>query len=125
MLGSIEAKSSHPIAQAFVDYLQTNKLDVLDVTNFENIAGIGIKAEVNSKRVLLGNSKILEKYNIENSYANIEDSLAESGNSIVYIVIGNEIAGIVGINDIIRENARDTIATLNENNIKTIMLTRR
>ena len=51
--------------------------------------------------------------------------LQKNGNSIVYVVQNKEIIAIIGINDIVRENAKEVISNLNKNKIETIMLTRR
>ena len=122
-VGSIEAKSTHPIAKAFTDYLEENKIEKIEINNFENIAGLGIKANVGNDEILLGNSKILDKYEISNNYLEDENKLAVQGNSIVYVVKNKEIIAIIGINDIIRENAKEVISDLNKNKIETIMLT--
>ena len=121
--GSIEAKSTHPIANAFKDYLEENKMETLDIANFENIAGLGLKAEFQNDTILLGNSKILKKYEIQNKHEEDEKALAEKGNSIVYVVKNKDVAMIIGINDVVKENAKDVILTLNKNKIETIMLT--
>ena len=123
LVGSIEAKSTHPIGKAFTDYLEENKIETLKITNFENMAGLGIRAEVDNEEILLGNSKMLEKYEIENNHLEDEKQLAENGNSIVYVVKNKEIIALIGINDIVRENAKEVISTLNKNKIETIMLT--
>ena len=121
--GSIEAKSTHPISKAFVDYLDENNIEKIDVIDFENLPGLGIKAKVLENEYLLGNSKILLEYNIENSHKEDERVLAEDGNSIVYIVKDSNIIGIIGVNDILRENASEVINLLQTKNIDTIMLT--
>ena len=125
IIGSIEAKSTHPIAKAFTDYLEENKLETLDINNFEDITGLGIKADIKNDEIILGNSKILSKYEIQNNHLDDEKKLAENGNSIVYVVKNKEIVAIIGINDIVRENAKEVITTLNKKKIETIMLTRR
>ena len=122
-VGSIESKSTHPIGKAFTDYLQDKKLQTLNISDFENIAGLGIKATIDDNDFLLGNAKILQKYNIENSHEEDEKKLAENGNSIVYVVKNQQIVGIIGINDIVRENAKEVVAELNKRKIQTIMLT--
>ena len=68
---------------------------------------------------------MLENYNIENSHKGDEKSLSEKGNSIVYVVENEKIIAIIGINDIVKENVKEVISTLNKNKIETIMLTRR
>ena len=123
LAGSIESKSTHPIAKAFTDYLDENKIKLLEVEEFENIAGLGISGKINQKKILLGNAKIIEKYNIENKYQDYEKKLADKGNSIIYIVENDKILGIVGVNDIVREESKDVIKQLSEMKIKTIMLT--
>ena len=121
--GSIEAKSTHPIAKAFTDYLDENKIEKINVDNFENIAGLGLKANIENDEYILGNRKILEKYNIDNKYEADESSLSNAGNSIVYIVKNKEVIALLGINDILRENSKEIIEILNKKCIKTIMLT--
>ena len=123
IVGSIEKKSTHPIGKAFTDYLEENKIEVLDIENFENITGLGIKAEIENDEILLGNAKMLDKYEIKNEYMEDEKQIAEEGNSIVYVVKNKEIIALIGVNDIVRENTKDVISTLNKKNIQTIMLT--
>ena len=67
--------------------------------------------------------QLLNKYKIENKYIEQEELLATNGNSIVYIAKNNEILGIIGVNDIIRGNAKNIIEELNKNNIEVMMLT--
>ena len=68
---------------------------------------------------------MLENYGIENTHAEDEKALSEKGNSIVYVVENEKIIAIIGINDIVKENVKEVISTLNKNKIETIMLTRR
>lgn len=123
LVGSIESKSAHPISKAFIDYLKENNLQTLEVEDFKDISGYGIIAKVNNQEFIIGNSKILSKYNIENKHLEDETKLAQSGNSIVYIVIDKNIIAIIGVNDIVRENAKEVIEELNKDKIQTIMLT--
>ena len=123
IIGSAEKKSTHPIGKAFTDYLEENKIEALNVENFENIAGIGIKASIENNEILLGNAKILSQYKIENKHEDEERQISEEGNSIVYAVKNKEIIALIGVNDIVRENTKEVISNLNKNKIKTIMLT--
>lgn len=121
--GSLESKSTHPISKAFKEYLETNKIELLNVEKFEDISGYGITGIINNDTILVGNSKLLDKNNIQNKYAEQEKELALKGNSIVYVVKNNKILGIIGVNDIVRDNAKEIINELNNNNIEVIMLT--
>jgi len=116
-VASLEKKSTHPIAKAFEEY------DSYEVIEFENIVGKGIRGIVDNKEIILGNSKILEHYNIENLHKSDEAKLTKEGNSIIYVAEDKKIIGLLGVNDIIRENIKETIEKLNKNKIETIMLT--
>lgn len=117
LVASVEAKSTHPIAKAFEEYSK------FEVEQFENIAGFGIKCVVKEQKIILGNSKILNYYSIENMHLEDEKALSSEGNSIIYVVQNKEIVAIIGVNDIVRENTKEIIENLNKNKIETIMLT--
>jgi Cu+-exporting ATPase len=123
IVGSIENKSTHPIAKAFVDYLEENKIPMHEVKEFGNVAGYGVIGKVNNQKVIIGNSKILESYNIENLYKQDEIELAQNGNSIVYVVQNEKVIALIGVNDIVRGEAKEVIKQLSNMKIETIMLT--
>ncbi len=146
LVGSLESKTAHPIGKAFTDYMEEKSLKTLEVEEFENIAGFGIKGKVKmqdgskaeieesiekindedkleAEEIIVGNAKILEKYQIENKYLDDEKTLSEQGNSIIYVAKANEVIALIGANDVVRENAKEVIETLNKNKIQTIMLT--
>ena len=122
-VGSVESKSTHPISKAFTDYLTENALEVLPVEDFESFSGQGVVGTVDGQKIIVGNHKILEKYNIGNPYGREEKELASQGNSIVYVARDNHVITIIGVNDIVKENAKQTIQALAKDNINTIMLT--
>ena len=103
--------------------MKEKNISELGVKNIENIAGYGLSGEIAQEKLTLGNRKLIEKLNIENNYINDETKLAEQGNSIVYVSKNNKIIALIGVNDIVRENAQEVIKNMNKNNIKTIMLT--
>ena len=123
LVGSIERKSTHPIGKAFTDYLKYNKLETLQVKEFGNVSGFGIIGRIYEQKFIIGNSKILESYNIKNIYEKDEKELAKQGNSIVYVVQNEQIIALIGVNDIVRENSKQVINELNSKNIDTVMLT--
>ncbi len=123
LVGSIESKSIHPIGKAFEKYLEENNLEKLEVKEFGSVTGLGIIGKVNNQKLMLGNSKILKEYNVENVYRHDEEELTKKGNSIVYVANENRILALIGVNDIVRENASEVIKELNRNKVETIMLT--
>jgi len=125
LVGSIESKSTHPIANAFVDYLDTNNIRKIKVDDFLSLSGLGVIGVVEGQKLILGNRKILEEYNIvyNEEYVQAENELLKEGNSIVYVANDKKVLALIGVNDLVRENAKDVIEALNKNNIQSIMLT--
>ncbi len=123
LVASLESKSTHPIGKAFMDYAEEKKISMLEVEQFENIAGHGIVGKIGKEEIIAGNAKILEKYQVTNLHIEDEKKLAEKGNSVIYVVKGKDIIALIGVNDIVRENVKKIIDILNKNNIQTIMLT--
>ena len=123
LVGSIESKSTHPIAKAFTGYIEENKLELLPVKEFGNMAGLGVIGRIKDTKMIIGNAKILKDLNLQNPYEEEEKTLAQEGNSIVYVVQDNKIIALIGVNDIVRDNAKEVIQNLKENHIDAIMLT--
>ena len=123
LVSSLESKSTHPIASAFENYANENNLKKLSVSEFKNIVGIGLKGVINEKEYLIGNNKMLEKYNIDNKVSKEEKELSLDGNSIVYVIENKKVIALIGVKDIIRDNATDVISKLKHLNKRVIMLT--
>ena len=64
LVGSAEKKSEHPLAQAIVEGIKEKSIELKEVTDFENIPGYGIKANVAGKVVLVGTRRLMKKYNV-------------------------------------------------------------
>ena len=122
IVSSLESKSTHPIASAFKSYASDNGLKSLNVSDFKNLAGIGLSGVINEKEYLIGNNKIFDKYKIDNNMSK-EEELALDGNSIVYILENRKVIALIGVKDIIRDNASRVIKKLKQINKRMIMLT--
>lgn len=123
IVASIESKSKHPISKAFLDYTAIRKIKLQPVENFINISGIGLSAIVNGRDYYVGNHKLFKELNIKNDYEEIEEKLSSLGNSIVYVIEDDVVVGLIGVNDIVREEAKDTITKLYSMNKEIMMLT--
>ncbi|HHT9121230.1 MAG TPA: heavy metal translocating P-type ATPase [Candidatus Wunengus sp. YC63] len=113
---SIEINSSHPVAKAIVEHAG-KEFDHKATTQVEEIAGHGLKGMVDSKQVLAGNLKLMQKYGV--SYP---DDLKAIADTIVIIAIDNKYAGYITIADEIKEDASQAIAEMHKLLIKTVML---
>ena len=123
LVGSIEAKSTHPIANTFTDAMKEQHLQILPVEDFANKSGYGLIGTIQGDKIIVGNRKLLEQYNIENLYKKEESDLAKQGCSIVYVAQGNKVIAIFGVNDIVKEDAKKVIQELQNQGVKAIMLT--
>lgn len=123
IVSSLENKTDHPIASSFKEYSKTNNLKFLDVDDFKNIAGIGLSGTINDKSYLVGNNKLFDKYKINNNMLREEKKLSLDGNSIVYVIEDKKVIGLIGVKDIIRDNAKDVINKLKNIDKRIIMLT--
>ena len=115
IVSSLESKSTHPIAKAF----KTSSL--LEVTNYKTLEGIGISGDVKNNHYKLGNYKILK--NLQNPYLEQEKKLKTTGNSIVYVIENETVIALIGVKDIIRDNAKEVIKKLTNLKKRVVMLT--
>ena len=123
-LASIENKSDHPIAKAIITYAKEHQIILEDITEFKEIAGHGIYGKMkNGDELLVGNSKLMEQNNIQIKNINDEQNLEKDGNSLLFISVNNELIALIGVKDILKENANETIQELKKKNIDVIMLT--
>lgn len=111
-----ESFSTHPIAKSIVKAYNQN-IDSKLILNHEELSGLGVKATIENKEVLIGNERLLEKFNIQ--IPSIEEKL-----NIIFIAINNIFAGYIVVSDIIKDEAKNVISELKHLDIKrTYMLT--
>ncbi|MBQ7549792.1 MAG: heavy metal translocating P-type ATPase, partial [Clostridia bacterium] len=123
LAAALEAGSSHPIAKAFTGFASAEKLSVPQADDFESIDGKGITAAVNGKRYFAGNAGLMAENGIDGVREDDGRRLSEDGNSLVYIADENSVLGLIGVNDVLRENAARVVTELREMGIETVMLT--
>lgn len=121
IIGSLESKSKHPLAEAVIRYIEESDMDFKEVHNFESITGKGVKGLINEKMFYVG-KKSLFKSSSEFPDEIIQ-KLQNEGKTIVIIGNDEHIIGLIGLMDKIRPLSKSTIQGLKQNNIKTVMLT--
>ncbi|WP_255493294.1 copper-translocating P-type ATPase [Dysgonomonas sp. HDW5B] len=118
---SINIHSEHPLAEAVVKYAKENNADLLEVSDFEAIAGQGVVGTIDEKRIALGNKKLINTITAEVEKQVIEQQ--NLGKTVSYLSIDNKIAGFVVISDAIKQTSQQAIQTLMNQGIEVIMLT--
>jgi len=116
LTAALESKSTHPIALAVVAHAG-NSYHQKTITEVEEISGHGLKGKVDDKMLLVGNGKLLKKYNI--AYPSEIDTIIES---IVLVAINNQFAGYITIADKIKEDALAAVEQLHGLGIKNIVM---
>lgn len=119
---SVEKKSEHPIARAIVEAAELRSLDFDEIRDFEAISGQGVRAGVGQYVVLIGNKKLMDVNNISVNVGDLDD-LVNDGNSILFVALNGELACLIGVKDVVKENVADVISTLKDKGVKVVMLT--
>lgn len=113
---SLESKSTHPIASAIVKFAKGSQKNKT-AENVEEISGHGLSGTIDGKKVLAGNAKLLQKFNID-----YDKSIDSNPETIVAVAIENKYAGYITIADEVKEDAKQAVAILHQMKIKTVML---
>uniref|UniRef100_UPI00374CC4DD heavy metal translocating P-type ATPase n=1 Tax=Chryseobacterium indologenes TaxID=253 RepID=UPI00374CC4DD len=116
LVNVLESKSTHPVATAIHNYVGDINYSI-PLENVEEIAGHGLKATVNGKELLVGNFKLMDKFNIsyDINHANIVYT-------VIAVAYDKKFAGYITIADSIKEDAKITVDNLHKMNVKATML---
>lgn len=111
---SLESNSNHPVSTAIIEFASEFNLKKLEVENQKEIAGCGIYGEMEEKQVIIGNKKMLDKYQIE-----VDSKIPENA---ILIAVNNKISAYITLNERIREGVKETITKLYETGIKKVVM---
>jgi P-type Cu2+ transporter len=125
LIGATEAKSSHPLAGAVLDELKKRGLALPQaVDKFENLSGLGVKAMVESKPVLIGTIKLMKENGVPLNVLEqkINEFLAR-GETIMILAVNGIVKAVVGVTDPIKPSAAKTVERLKNLGIEIAMIT--
>jgi Cu2+-exporting ATPase len=123
LVASAERGSEHPLAGAIVDAANERNLQLADATDFEAIAGHGLEATVNGRRLAVGNAALLERQGISpDGLSEAAARLSSEGKTAMYVAVDGQAAGLVAAADQIRPSARIAIAALKELGLEVAMI---
>ncbi|WP_162011100.1 heavy metal translocating P-type ATPase [Streptococcus sp. S784/96/1] len=124
LLASLESLSEHPISSAIVQKAKQEKIELLEVTHFESLAGFGLKGIVNGYELLVGNHSLMEKHCIDLSKMEADfNQLISEGQTPVLAAIDGQLVGLIGVADQLKEDSQKAIKSLQKNGLELIMLT--
>ena len=123
-VASCELLSEHPLAKAIVNNAKENEIDIEEPKDFKMYPGKGVSCKNSYGSVLAGNLNFLNENGVEleNVESNL-DKLKHEGKASIVIALNGEVAGLIGLSDVIREDSKDMIENLHDLDTETILLT--
>jgi Cu2+-exporting ATPase len=124
LVASAERGSEHPLAEAIVNGARERGLALSEASQFDSIAGHGIRATVDRRTLLIGNAKFMRDQRVEAS--DLEQraaELASAGKTPMFIAVDGQAAGLVAVADTIKPSAAEAIRRLKAQGIEPVMIT--
>ncbi len=111
---SLEVNSNHPISSAIIEFAKQNNIKLLEVEKQKEIVGCGIYGKIEGKDVIIGNKKMLEKYDIA-----LEEIVPENA---ILVAVDRKIVAYITLEENIREGFKETLSKLYDIGIKKIVM---
>jgi Cu+-exporting ATPase len=123
-VAALEARSEHPIAAAIVRAAQAEGVGSHDVSEFTSLTGLGVRAKVGGRDVLVGADRLLMKEGIDpGALAEVEIDLARRGRTALYAAMDGRVAAVIGVADPVKPSSRAAIAALHAQGLRVAMIT--
>lgn len=119
---SLEQNSEHPIAAGIVNSAKEQDMTLREITDFQSITGKGIEGKVDGKQVNVVSPGYVNDNKMDYD-RELFNGMSEEGKTVVFVLLEDKLIGMIALADIVRETAKEAIATLKENGIHSIMLT--
>ncbi len=121
---ALEANSEHVIARGILKKAQEEDVQVEKATKFTAVPGKGARAFVGKKEVFVGNANLMRDLNVElKEHEEVVSRLSAEGKTVVYVVSGKSLQGLIAMADLIREESRQAVKVLKELGLEVSMLT--
>jgi copper-transporting P-type ATPase V len=122
---AVESGSEHPIGAAIVDGARDRGLEIPAATSFTNLAGHGVRAEVDGRSVLVGRRKLVDEHNLalSDQLAHASARLEEQGRTAVFVGRDSKVVGVLAVADTVKDDAADVIARLHAMGLQVAMIT--
>lgn len=125
LAASVESESEHPIARAIVAAAKERKLKLKSVSAFTSLAGRGAKAKVGTELIYVGGPRLIEelKIPIPEEMIKAASIASEEGKTVVYVIAGKRVQGILMLADVIRPESKEAVRELQQMGKRVAMLT--
>jgi Cu+-exporting ATPase len=124
LAASVERNSEHPLAEAIVQYAQSQEVEMTDVKEFEAIAGSGVQGRVSDQWIQIGTQRWMSELNIDTRCLEQPwNQLEDLGKTVVWIAVNGKAEGMMGIADAVKPSSIHAIRALQRMGLEVIMLT--
>ena len=123
IVASCEKLSEHPLAKAIVKNAKEAQIDIEEPQDFKMYPGKGVTCTNSYGKIYAGNSKFLSEHNIDIDVDCQLDKLRHEGKASIIVALNDEVIGLIGLSDVIREDSKDMIERLHELGTEIILLT--
>ncbi|KAB8314347.1 copper-translocating P-type ATPase [Tolypothrix campylonemoides VB511288] len=124
LAASVERNSEHPLAEAVVNYAQSQGVELRDAQEFEAIAGSGVQGYVSNQWIQIGTHRWMNELGIDtNALQEHWDRLEYLGKTVIWIAVNSKVQGIMGIADAVKPSSVNAIRTLQKMGLEVVMLT--
>lgn len=120
-VAALQQNSEHHIAKGVMRKLQHENLDLWKVSGFEYMQGVGVKGEVNGKNIIAAGPNYFKQNNLETPP--IPDIINQDTETVNFVLIDDEPAGVISLSDSIREGSKEAIDMLKKMGIQSFLLT--
>ena len=124
LAASAEKGSEHPLGEAIVRRAKEEHSILLEPKGFQAIAGYGIEAIIDSKKILLGNPRLMEERKIAlNGLSQEAERLSNEGKTPVFLAVDGKSVGLLAVADTLKENSKEAVQALRSLGLEVVMLT--
>ena len=122
--GGVEKGSEHPLAAAVVNAAEDKRIMLSDPSSFEALPGLGVKAIIDGRDVLLGNLELMNKFSVPiGAYFERIGDLQDQGKTISLLAVDGQPAALIGLADTVKESSAPTVKALKKMGLDVVMLT--
>jgi heavy metal translocating P-type ATPase len=125
LVASVNSQSEHPLAEATVTYAKKQNIELKSIEDFDSITGMGVKAIIDDKIILVGNEKLMAEHSIQvnGETADLSKAEQEKGKTVPFVAVNRELVGFVVISDAIKKSSQIAIKNLKSQGMKVMMMT--
>ena len=124
LIASAEQHSEHPLAQAILEAAEEEEFGLLPVSHFEAIVGRGLSAQVEDRRLLVGNESLMKEKHIDSSaFQEQLLELSQEGKTAMFVAVDGQLAGILAVADEMKSSSLKAVQELQSMGLEVIMLT--